>query len=104
MIPQKITPARSGLGPWKERIDMKDTQRLKEALLKAIEVDTMTVIPIHDIALKIGLRHVPSNDIYVMVRNICRKHPEYHLVAFTSPGKPWSVFVDGVLTCCDFEE
>ena len=39
---------------------MKDTQRLKEALLKAIEVDTLTVIPIHDIALSLGIKHMAS--------------------------------------------
>ncbi|WP_297862017.1 hypothetical protein [uncultured Acidaminococcus sp.] len=83
---------------------MKDTQRLKEALLKAIEVDTLTVIPIHDIALSLGIKHMASNDIRVMAQNICRKHPDYQLVALTKPGQPWSAFVDGVLTCCDFSD
>lgn len=84
---------------------MKDTEILKAALEKALS--ECNEVHIKDVAAECGIKHIKTNDLLVMCKNLLRKYPEYRLVKFLEPGqRPESVciFQAGVLTCCEYDD
>ena len=83
---------------------MKDTEILKAALEKAITEQNEIVIK--EVAAGCGIKHIKSNDLLVMCRNLIRKNPEYRLVKFVKPEQPdatASLFETGVITCMKYD-
>ena len=83
---------------------MNDTEILKAALEKAIT--ECNEIVIKDVASGCGIKHIKSNDLLVMCRNLIRKNPKYRLVKFVKSGQPdatASLFETGVITCMEYD-
>lgn len=84
---------------------MKDTQILKIAIENAY--NDYNEIVIKDIAKKCNIQHINSNDLCVLCRNFCRKHPEYRLVKIVpnlhQNPSTYSLFEYGVLTCIEYD-
>ena len=83
---------------------MKDTEILKAALEKAITEQNEIIIK--EVAIGCGIKHIKSNDLLVMCRNLIRKNPEYRLVKFVKPGQPdttASLLETGVITRMEYD-
>lgn len=82
---------------------MKDTKILKAALEKALRESNE--VHIKDTAAACGIKHINTNDLLVLCKNLIRKFPDYRLIKFLEIGqRPQSVslFESGVLTCCNY--
>lgn len=77
---------------------MTTNQTLKAALEKAIT--ECNIIILKDVAAECGIKHIKTNDLFVMCNNLIRKNPEFKLVKLIYKGKPdatASLFQTGAL-------
>ena len=83
---------------------MTNNEILKAALQKAIAESNEVVIK--DVATACGIKHIKSNNLLVMCRNLIRKNPQYRLVKYIKPGQhdaTASLFETGVITCMEYD-
>lgn len=89
----------------RESETMKETQILKAALRKALTESNE--VHIKDVAAACGIKHIKTNDLLVICKNLLREYPEYRLAKFLEPGQrpeSVSIFEAGVLTCCEYDD
>ncbi len=77
-------------------------EKLYEALLAATK--ELTEVNIREVANKLGINHVPSNEIRQIVAKVLKNAPGYNIyISVDHEGQASSLFSNGRITCREYD-